>query len=167
MSDPQEFRPELTPRRGEATAWILTVGLGVALYIATQSFGSLSAFIWIFEGFLVFSAFVISLGNWVDRRTSVRMDTQGIAFENGLRSVRLSWTDVQNVAVMQTRSGKRVQVIGPASHFSFKLLTESNLFGQNLRSGFEAGQKILDTVVRYSGLRLKGESEGLYYYARA
>ncbi|MEW5940277.1 MAG: hypothetical protein AB1750_11480 [Chloroflexota bacterium] len=157
----------MTSRRSEWTAWALTLGLGAALFIGAQAFGSFAAFVWIFEGFLLLSALSISLGNWVDRKSVIRVDAQGIAFENGLRSVRLTWPEVQNVAVAQTRSGKRVQVIGPSSHFSFKLLTETYLFGQSFRAGFAAGQKILDTVVKSSGLRLKGESEGLYYYARA
>ena len=167
MSDQQEFRPELTSRRGEITAWVLTIGLGAALFIATQSLGALSPFIWVFEGFLVFSALVISLGNWVDRKSVIHMDAQGIAFENGLRSVRLGWNEVQNVAVMQTRAGKRVQIVGPSSHFSFKLATESILFGQTFRTGFADGQFILDTVLKKSGMQLKGEAEGMYYYARA
>ena len=64
-------------------------------------------------------------------------------------------------------ASKRVQVIGPKSHFTFKMLSESNLNGQVFRTGFAAGQKILDAVVRSSGLKLQAESEGLYYYARA
>jgi len=167
MSNSREFRPEISSRRGEATAWVLAIALGAVLFVAIQSFGSLAWFIWFFEGFLVFSALVISLGNWVDRRSLIRIDDQGIALENGLRSVRLTWDDIQNVAVVNARAGKRIQVIGPTSHFTFKLLAESNLFGQNMRTGFADGQFILNTLLKKCGLRLTNESQGMYYYARA
>ncbi len=166
MSEPQEFRPEMTSRRGEWIAWALALGLGAVLLFANQALPALSAFVWLFEGFLVFSAMSISLGNWMDRKTVIRVDDLGIAFENGLRSVRLAWSEVRNVAVMQMRGGRRAQVLGPASHFSFKLLSETNLFGQTFRTGFEAGQQILDLVVNASGLQNKTETEGMYYYSR-
>lgn len=167
MSDVQEFRPEITSRRGEFTAWGLAFALGIGLIFANQVWSPLPVFMWIFSGFLFFSALSISLGNWVDRKSVVRLGPDGIAFENGLRSVRLNWTEIQNVAVFQTRAGKRVQVIGPASHFSFKLLSESNMFGQVFRTGFAAGQDILNAIIKSSGLQLKAESEDLYYYSRA
>ncbi len=167
MSDVKEFRPELTSRRGEIAAWVVAFGMSVALYLADAAWGSMSVFAWLFAGFLFFSAASISLGNWVDRHSVIRMDSDGIGFENGLRSVRLSWPEVQNVAVTGTRFGKRVQVIGPKSHFTFKMLSESEWNGQVFRTGFAAGREILEAVLKSSGLQLKAETEGLYYYARA
>ena len=166
MTNEQEFRPELTSRRGELMAWVSAVALGVAMFLAGRLWISIPSFLWIFEGFLAFSALSISLGNWMDRKSVIRLGAEGIAFENGLRSVRLNWSEVQNVAVSETRMGRRVQVIGPTSHFAFKMLNELNPNGQVFRTGFAAGQKILDTVVRSSGLQLKSTSDGLYYYSR-
>jgi len=155
------------PRKGEFNAWALAVGLGIGLYLALSTWPDLPGFLWIFEGVMIFSALAISLGNWMDRRTVLRLDADGIAFDNGLRSVRLGWPEVQNVAVVETRSGKRIQVQSEQSHFTFKTLTVMSMLGQSVRSGFAAGQEILDTILKSSNLKLTKESEGVYYYARA
>ena len=167
MSDAREFRPELMPRRGEFNAWALAIGLGFALYFAISTWPDLPGFLWIFEGVMIFSALAISLGNWMDRRTVLRIEADGIAFENGLRSVRLGWLEVQNVAVVQIRSGKRIQVQSDQSHFTFKTLTVMNLLGQAMRSGFADGENILGRILQATNLKLTKESEGVYYYARA
>ncbi len=149
------------------TAWILAFGLGVALLIANSTWVGMPSIVWAFETVLLFSAASISLGNWMDRRTVIRMDAQGIHFENGLRSVRLDWPEVKNVAVTQGRAGARVQVLGDKSHFTFKMFGTMSVFGQTLQSGFADGQMILDTVLKSSNLKLTEESQGVYYYARA
>jgi hypothetical protein len=81
--------------------------------------------------------------------------------------VRLSWPEVQNVAVVPTRLGKRVQVQGAQSHFTFKTMSESTLAGQQIRTGFADGQEILDAVLKECGLQVKAEKDGMVYYARA
>ncbi|MEW6242558.1 MAG: hypothetical protein AB1564_17290 [Chloroflexota bacterium] len=167
MSNGREFRPEILPRRGELTAWGLSVGLTVLMLIVNSLWGAVPGFVWAFLTFLLFSASSISLGNWVDRRTVIRLEAGGIHFENGLRSVSLTWPEVQNVAVVASRAGKRVQVQGESSHFTFKLYSETRLLGQTMRSGFEGGQEILDTVLKSSNLVLQGETQGVYYYGRA
>ena len=103
----------------------------------------------------------------MDRRAVIRMDSDGIAFENGLRSVRLTWPEVQNVAVVQTRLGRRVQVQGRQSHFTFKTMGESAFGGQLLRTGFAEGEKILTNVLKECGMTVKAEKDGMVYYARA
>jgi hypothetical protein len=166
MSTTREFRPELMPRRGELMAWLAGIGMLVGLFLATSRWGAQSFVFWMFEALLLFSAVSISLGNWMDRRSVIRMEVDGIAFENGVRSVRLNWPEVQNVAVVPTRLGKRVQVQGAQSHFTFKTMSESTLAGQQIRTGFADGQEILDTVLKESGLQVKAEKDGMKYYAR-
>lgn len=167
MSDVREFRPELMPRKGEFNAWVLAIGLGVGIYLAASVWSELPSFLWIFEGVMVFSAPAISLGNWMDRRTVLHLDADGIAFVNGLRSLRLNWIDIQNVAVVQTRSGKRIQVQSEQSHFTFKTLTVVSMLGQTVRSGFADGENILQSILQAGNLKLTKESEGVYYYTRA
>lgn len=167
MLTTREFRPELMPRRGELMAWLAGVGMAVGLFLATSRWGSPSFIFWMFGFFLLFSAASISLGNWMDRRSVIRLGADGIAFENGLRSVRLGWPEVQNVAVVPTRLGKRVQVQGAQSHFTFKTMSESTLAGQQIRTGFAEGQEILDAVLKECGLQVKAEKDGMVYYARA
>ena len=167
MATAKEFRPELLPRRGEWLAWIAGIGLMVGLFFVGNQLGSLPVTYWMYAGLIVIFALSISLGNWVDRHSVIHVGTDGIAFENGLRSVQLTWSEIQNVAVIPTRLGKRVQVQSAQSHFTFKTMGESTLVGQQMRTGFLDGQEILETVLRECGLSVKAEKDGMIYYARA
>lgn len=168
MSDSEirEFRPELLSRRGEWTAWALALAAGIGMWFLQRS-GYVPAWAWIFWVFLLFSGVSISLGNWLDRNSVIWLETDGIRFENGLRRVRLRWLEVQKVAVLPSRWGRSVQVIGEKSHFSFKTLGEVQFQGEiRGRTGFPEGQKILDVILRETGLFLVEESNNAYYYAR-
>lgn len=165
-SETREFRPELLPRRGEWTAWALTLVASVGMWFLNRN-GYIPAWAWIFWIFLLFSGASISLGNWLDRSTVIRLDAGGIRFENGLRRVRLDWQEVQKVAVLPARWGKAVQVIGEKKHFGFKTLGEVRFQGEMRgRTGFSDGQAILDKILREAGLVLIEESNNAYYYAR-
>jgi len=162
----QEFRPELLSRRGEGTAWALALVASVGMWLLNRN-GYIPSWAWIFWAFLFFSGISISLGNWLDRNTVIWLRADGIRFENGLRQVRLSWSEVQKVAVLPARIGKSVQVIGEKSHFGFKTIGEVQFQGEvRGRTGFPDGQKILDVILRETGLVLVEESNNAYYYAR-
>ena len=167
-SETREFQPELIPRRGEINAWLLAVAAMVGLLILNQTMNIVPGWTWVFCGFLAFSALSISFGNWMDRKTHIALEADGISFENGLRRVRLSWHEVQKVAVLPARWGKAVQVVGETSHFNFKTLGEVEFQGKvRGQTGFPDGQAILDIVLRETGLVLIEESNNAYYYARA
>jgi len=168
MSDTEtrEFRPELISRRGEWTAWALALAASLGMWFLHRS-GYIPLWAWIFWAFLLFSGVSISMGNWLDRNSVIRVEADGIRFENGVRRVRLRWPEVQKVAVLPARWGKSVQVIGEKSRFSFKTLGEVKFQGEvRGRTGFPQGQKILDTILREAGLELVEESNNAYYYAR-
>ena len=160
MSTAREFHPELLPRRSEWLAWLAGIGLMVGLLLASRQWGSLPISYWIFAGLIVFFALSISLGNWMDRRSVIRIGSEGIAYGNGLRSVRLTWPEILNVVVIPTRLGNRVHVQGAQSHFTFKTMGESMLGGQEMRTGFADGQEILEIILRECGMRVKVEKEG-------
>lgn len=163
----QKFHPELVPRRGEINAWIFTALTAGGMFILHTKQG-VPSWTWIFLGFLAFSALSISLGNWIDRRATIVMEEKGIHFENGLRSVRLGWPEIQKVAILPSRWGKNVQVIGEKAHFGFKTLGEVQFQGKvRGRTGFAAGEEILNTILREANLHLIGEEGNAYYYARA
>ena len=93
----KEYRPELIPSRGEATAWGLTVLLlATWLILALLEQPALAAARILAIVLLVFSL-GISLSNWMDRRTTLRIAPQGVEFANGLRHVRLAWDEVRQV----------------------------------------------------------------------
>ena len=165
-SDTREFRPELLSRRGEWTAWFLALLASIGMWFLHQS-GYTPTWAWIFWAFLLFSGLSISLGNWLDRNTVIWLEVDGIRFENGLRRVRLSWHEVQKVAVLPARFGKTVQVSGIKFHFGFKTLGEVQFQGEvRGRTGFPDGQAILDVILQEVGLVLVEESNNAYYYTR-
>jgi hypothetical protein len=165
-SKTREFRPELLPRRGEWTAWALALAASVGMWFLHRD-GYIPAWAWIFWAFLLFSSASISLGNWLDRTTVIWLEAGGIRFENGLRRVRLGWSEIQKVAILPARWGRSVQVIGEKSHFGFKTLGEVQFQGEvRGRTGFPEGQVILDVILHEAGLVLVEESNNAYYYAR-
>ena len=164
----KELHPELTSRRSEITAWLLTLVVVIAIGIMAWQLVKIPTTAWVFGGFLLFAAISISLGNWMDRGTVMSVDVNGIAFENGLRQVALSWQDVKKVNVIPVRWGKSVQVIGEASHFEFRTLGEVQYQGDvQGRLGFVEGEAVLKEILKKTELVLGKEEKGRYYYARA
>ena len=164
----EELRPELTSRRSEITVWSLTLVVVFAMGIMNWQLGEISIIVWVFGGFLLFAALSISLGNWMDRGTVMSLDLNGIAFENGLRQVALSWQEVEKVNVFPARWGKSVQVIGSKSHFEFRTLGEVEYKGEvQGKLGFAEGEAVLEEILKKTELVLEKEEKGRYYYARA
>jgi hypothetical protein len=164
-SFPVEYRPELIPRRGEVVAW----GLALLMLVVWVGFTALGlVFPWplrILSGLLVLAGMAISLSNWVDRQTILRLDEQGVIFKNGLRNVRLAWEDIRKVQVYPSNWGDKVYVVGKSSLFSFRTQHEVQLDGQvRGRMGFAEGEKIQRVIIQHSGLhRITQEGEGIYY----
>jgi hypothetical protein len=167
QSEERTYRPELLPRQGEINAWLFALLASLALGLLHLQ-GVVPVFSWIFVIFLLISALSISLGNWMDRRTVLRLDPDGVAFENGLRHVRLTWSQISEVRIRPTRWGEQIQIIGEQSHFSFNTLGELQFKGENrTKVGFAQGQEILKEILRASGLTKKQQSEQYAYYSRA
>lgn len=164
----KDLRPELNSRRGEGTAWVLTAIVTLAMGVLILQVGKIPVAAWVFWGFLFFAAFSISLGNWMDRKTLLRVGVDGIAFENGLRKVALIWPEVEKVNVLPLRWGRSVQVISSGSHFEFRTLGKVQYQGEvRGRLGFAEGQAVLDEILKSTDLVLKKEENGSYYYSRS
>jgi hypothetical protein len=152
MPETKAYTPELLPRRGEFTAWVLTVVITLGFYFLSRP-GPIPAVAWLFVIFFAFSAASISLGNWMDRRTFIRMEPDGIVFENGLRKTHLTWDAIEEVRTSPERWGLSVQVLGGRVHFAFSTLGEMQFGGQvHVRTGFAEGKVILDEIIRAAGL---------------
>ena len=154
-------------RKAEWLAWLSSIGLFMGLIIVSSTAGPVSLLFWGFAYFLLFSAGSISLGNWMDRRSVLRIDADGVAYENGLRTVHFKWPDIQNVAVVLTKLGKRVQVQTAQAHFTFKTMGELAMAGQLFRAGFADGDEILARILEQTKMVVKAEQDGMTYYARA
>ena len=86
----REYTPEIQPRRSELVAWGLAIASLVGLLILNLG-GMIYFWALVFVVFMFFAALSISLGNWMDRQTSIMIDEDGIIFTNGLRHVQLDW----------------------------------------------------------------------------
>lgn len=163
----REFIPEQVSRRGELIAWVSAV-LVAALWIVLVLTGqTVNWAILLLEIFLLFAGTSITLGNWMDRHSLIRLSQQGITYKNGLRNVNMSFQNILEVRVIPTRWGNKVQVIGKDAYFEFRTLGEVKVGGElKGRMGFEQGDEILNTIVIASELeKIDKPGEG-YYYAR-
>jgi hypothetical protein len=166
-SKPNKFRPELIPRRGERIAWgaslLMLAAWAVLLALETPA----HPLFMLLAVFLLLSALAISLGNWADRRTFIRLEADGVRFENGLRRAHLRWGEIRQVQVFPSTWGKKVRVLGEQAHFDFRTLGEVRLDGElKGRMGFADGELILQTILEKAALKEIEQPGKGYYYAR-
>jgi len=168
MNDLFEYRPEILPRRGELSAWILTSLSGAAWLVmevtSTQKyFGILILFV-----FFLLSALIISLGNWMDRHTQIVIHENSILFQDGLRLIDLSWDEIQHVEIYPSKWGNKVRVLGNERRINYRTLGEISLKGEvKGRMGFIDGEEITNKILDKSQLKQVNISEeGVYYYSR-
>ena len=164
----KEYHPELISRRGELIAWIAAsitlVGWLILQFTSTPVFFGLK----ILALLLFLAALSISLGNWMDRQTVLRIESNAIYFENGLRKVDLGWEEITRVEVIPSTWGNKVRVLGEKSHFDFRMLGEVKLQNEvKGRLGFEKGAEILETILAKAHLEeTEGPDKDYLYYAR-
>lgn len=165
--DTKEYRPVLIPRRGEIIAWFLTLLVVVVCVVLILTGQSTPLLLWMLACILLASALLISLSNWVDRHTVIRIHPDSVEFHNGLRNVRLYWEQIRTIQVQPGDIGKRVQVYGENAHFAYRTLGEVHLRGKvQGRMGFPQGEDILRHLVAFSGLQKSEASGEGYTYAR-
>jgi hypothetical protein len=167
MSENKTYKPELLSRQAEITAWALSAAAGLGLYLL-----SLRAippyWAWFLFAILVFSAASISFGNWMDSKTFIRIEADGVLYENGLRRARLNWDAILEVRVAPARWGTSVQVIGVGAHFAFSTLGEMKFQGQSRgRTGFVDGNEILDAIISSAALTQTSRNGQFLTYSRA
>jgi hypothetical protein len=167
MHTSQEFHQELLPRKGERTAWLLLIIALAFLGVSLFSDDRLTWLAVVLVILLFFSAGSISLGNWVDRQTILHLEPKGIYFRNGLRELKLGWNEIQEVQILDSAWGQRVQVRGLNTHFTFRTLGEVWMQGDlKGRMGFAQGESILNAILETSGLILTETTEKVRYYSR-
>jgi len=163
----REYHPELISRKGELIAWGTALLVVIGWLILKLSDRSVTTAIPFLAVFLVLSGCAISLGNWMDRHTSLAIDDYAIEFHNGLRSVRVLWTEINEVRVIPSQWGKKVQVYGERVYFTFRTLSEVKIQGElKGQFGFTNGDEILREIVLRSALEIIDRPGEGYYYAR-
>ncbi|HBX70201.1 MAG TPA: hypothetical protein DEH25_12695 [Chloroflexi bacterium] len=167
METAQVFRPTTIPRTGERNAWILSGFAIVIEVLMIWRFSTPPAWITILTVFLLLSATLISLSNWVDRKTTLILQPDGVEYRNGLRNVHLQWDQIEKVRVAGDRWGQRVHVWGMGANFNFRLLSEVEYQGKvRGQMGFPEGETILKKILKSSGLSLTKTDDQDRYYAR-
>jgi hypothetical protein len=162
-----EYRPELLSRRGEGLAWLTTLFSFTAWIILSLTGRPLLSVVPFMSFFFLLAAASISLGNWVDRSTVLRLEDNGLAFKNGLRNVRLYWNQIVQVQVFGSSWGRKVRVIGAQGHFDFRTLGELTMAGEvKGRMGFKQGEQILRQILSATSLKEVEHTSNSYYYAR-
>jgi hypothetical protein len=162
-----EYHPELISRRGELIAWttafMALAAWGILLLVGAPVHPALK----FLATFLLLSALAISLGNWMDRHTLLRIEADGIRFENGLRRAHLQWDEIQQVQVFPSNWGKKVRILGGQVHFDFRTLGEVTIQGDvKGRMGFADGEAILKKILQEAGLKKVERPGSGEYYAR-
>jgi hypothetical protein len=167
METAQVFRPETISRKGEHNAWIL---VGIALIvelIMIWRYATPPLWITVLLIILLFSATLISLSNWVDRKTVLILESDGIEYRNGLRNASIKWDQIEKIRVTPDRWGSRVHVLGSRAHFNFRMLSDIEFQGKvRGQMGFPEGETILNEIIRSSGLSLTEDNDQDRYYAR-
>jgi hypothetical protein len=162
-----EFRPVLLSRRGVLIGWGLALLLTATWLFLTFTGREAPAALTFLNAFLYAASASISLGNWMDRRTVIRLDDGGVTFDNGLRHTRLEWQDIRQVQVLPSNWGRKVRVIGSQAYFGFRTLGEVKVQGETKgRMGFVEGEKILRQILKRAGLRKTEQQGTIYYYVR-
>lgn len=164
-----EFHPEKLSRRGELVAWISTLITVVGWVILSTLNYPVFIGLKVLCILLGFAALSISLGNWMDRRTILKLTQDGVHFENGLRKATLNWNEIESVEVVPSTWGKKVSVFGQKSHFDFRTLGEVKV-QEEVKGllGFEKGDEILKHILNMAQLKQKSSpKEGYYYYSKS
>ncbi len=164
---PREYRPALLSRRGEFTAWVLAVVAISSMIVFRNLPVELPWTAGVFVAILALAAASISLGNWMDRRTVIRVGPEGLEYQNGLRRTKFGWGEVKELRVSPSRFGDQVHVIGAAAHFSFRLHAEVKYQGEVRGTmGFPAGEEILALILEHNGLSPRSGDSPSQYYAQ-
>ena len=167
FTDSLQFRPELISRKGELIAWFCAFLVGAGWFILVINGRKVPGSVLILGIFLLFSALAISLGNWMDRHTHIRIYNDHLTFGNGLRHAIMVWDDIRRVEVIPSKWGKKVSVQSEHSHFEFRTLGEVDFRGEiKGRLGFRDGDKILDMIIQKAGLKPVESTSAGYYYTR-
>lgn len=162
-----EYRPILLSRRGEITAWALTFIIFVTLVTLMLFNVSVPLMAILLGLFFLLISCSISFGNWLDRKTVILVDTDGITFRNGLRNTRFQWSQIREVHKIPARWGTKVQVVAEETGFSFNLMGEILLNGEvKGRLGFEQGEEILGIILQRGELHPEKEENRVVYYYR-
>ncbi len=149
------YRPALPNRGGEIIAWLCAASvalLNVLLFQLTGGSPPLAA------ALIVLFASVgalISFGNWMDLRTSIRVGGDGVQFSSPLRRVELVWNEILELHALRIGKGWRIVVRGKGRAFHFRTPTSIALgSGPGMMVGFPEGERLAGLICGRAGLKM-------------
>jgi len=168
LSTNHEYKPLLVPRRSEFNAWGLTLILLIVLIFSSlEGRGKVGGVILLV--FLVLSSTTMSIGNWIDRKTYLRIGEQSVIYFNGAREVSLPWKDISRVEIIPGKFGDKIIVSSTEKRFRFQALGKIKMSEKvSGQVGFEQGTQILETILEKSGLATaeRKPADSYEYYSR-
>ena len=117
----------------------------------------------------MFSALVLSVANWQNRKTGITLSLDGIRFIDGLQNIWMPWEEIDQIEVFSGRVNDKIRVKSADQYFAFDMYNEVVLNGKSRGEvGFEQGEKILETIFEYAQIdqSRKQRADGYDYYTR-
>ncbi|HJS28305.1 MAG TPA: hypothetical protein VJ768_01695 [Anaerolineales bacterium] len=148
----KEYRPVSVSRRSELTAWGIFAVLASVVVLFRGRGQIVPLPITILAVFFLLSALVISFGNWMERRTSLRIEPDRLFYSNGVRKVSLSWDEIREIRLGEDRLSNKVYIYGESAQFQIRLQSEPRFDREEHRLyGFREGDEILRAISERSG----------------
>lgn len=167
LSTDRVYKPVQNSRKPEIYAWLLFVAI-TTLLVAIPNSGFLRIAGILLMIFFLFSAIAMSIGNWMNRNTKLKLTQQGVVFENALQTVDMGYKNISRVEVHSRRVNDKIIVVGDNERsFGFDLYNEIFLNNKSGGAvGFRDGELILETILYYAELdkSRKKQAEGYYYF---
>lgn len=162
------YTPERMARRGEWTAWLLTLVMCLTWMVLVLMEQPVPKSVSFLTFFFLIAALGISLSTWMDRRTYIRLHPEGIDFSNGLRNVQMPFDQVRRVEISRGGWGKKVRVTGERAYFEFRTLAQVKYQGETKgQMGFKDGEEILSILLDAARLHAQEESQsGFLVYTK-
>ncbi len=168
LSTPQTYKPVVNSRRPEFTAWLLAIIL-VIVNLTFPASGLFRSGGLILTIFFLFSSVILSIGNWMSQKTKLRLDEDGIWFDNGVRETSFAWKNIVRLEVYPGRFNDKIIVVSETGKINFDIVEEQNVNGKKFTaSGFMDGEEILDIILGRTELidGIKHQAQGYYYYSK-
>ena len=148
MNQLREYHPELLSRTGEFIAWLSTVFVFAGWIILVISKKPVTRAIPFLGIFLLVCAIGISLGNWMDRRTSLQILSDGIHFGQSIGG--------SNATAYGLFLGAGVAITTGVTNNTAPGLRVTNFGGVILQNGVTVGDLSLGTTLYDAGETLLG-----------
>jgi hypothetical protein len=143
LVEPETFRLWIGSRRGEYVAWVCSLVMGVMsgfLYWRDEPLPCMG--IGLFTIFTI-AAGLMSFSNWLERKTFIRVDSNGVVYASPIRNVRMEWSRVAYVAAAKSGPSWKILVAGGGGHFHYRTegMVRAGARG-TLRLGMKEGTRL-------------------------